>query len=254
MAEDPRAKYGLSCPSGGSFYICGATDLRFVGCCDHDPCTAEANGQCEGDALHPASFSSTNYVDIPAQSCAEPYDEQKWWTCQNAKPPFLGCCRSNPCNAGCPDADLLPSRLSDNATNAEPFLVSATTESPLESSSGAAEPAATGSPTGLIVGVTMGGIVILLAGIGAFLWRKRQKEKQQAVSAEDGNQNQPQTPVGGVGVGGGGEPVMMGQQAQYSPYKGKEGRARSDQLTGVSSCTLGTYLCNRFGWFTLTNN
>ncbi|KAK7750541.1 hypothetical protein SLS62_007517 [Diatrype stigma] len=216
MAEDPRARYGLSCPSGGSFYICGAADLRFVGCCDHDPCTGSANGECADGALHPASFSSTNYVDIPPQSCDAPYDGQNWWTCQNAKPPFLGCCRTNPCNEGCPDADLLPSRLSDNATNAEPFLetTAATT------TSGAPDPAAatttTGSPTGLIVGVTMGGIVVLLAGIGAFLWRKRQKEKQQAASTEEGVQNQPQTPGGG---GGGDAPVIMGQQAQYSPYK-----------------------------------
>lgn len=210
MAEDPRAKYGLSCPTGGSFYICGLSDTQFVGCCDHDPCTSDRNGICEDDALHPASFSSTNYIDIPPQSCVEPYDEQNWWTCQNAIPPFLGCCKSNPCNAGCPDDDLIPSRLSDNQTNAEPFLAtssSSATQSPV--------PAAEETPTALIVGVSVGGLVVLFAGIAAFLWRKRQREKKQAAATyTEDNAAQGQPPV----TPSGGDPAMMMGQ-QYSPYK-----------------------------------
>ena len=235
MAEDPRAKYGLSCPTGGSFYICGLSDTQFVGCCDHDPCTSDRNGICEDDALHPASFSSTNYIDIPPQSCVEPYDEQNWWTCQNAIPPFLGCCKSNPCNAGCPDDDLIPSRLSDNQTNAEPFLAtssSSATQSPV--------PAAEETPTALIVGVSVGGLVVLFAGIAAFLWRKRQREKKQAAATyTEDNAAQGQPPV----TPSGGDPAMMMGQ-QYSPYKGK---AKQDLAKwGYMGCAGLTPLAHRF--------
>ncbi|RYO90680.1 hypothetical protein DL762_002563 [Monosporascus cannonballus] len=218
MAEDPRAKYGLSCPSGGSFYICGASDTRFIGCCEEDPCNDDREGSCPESSLRPASFSSTNYLDIPAQSCVEPYNNNAWWTCQQAKPPFMGCCLSNPCNEGCSDDDLLPARLSDNKSEAAPFITSAsttssssiTTQSP-DSNVSETTALEQKSQTELIVGVTMAGLVVLFAIFAAYIWRKRRREKEQESPGEDSVQRQLQPP------GGGDQPVMM--RGWWDPYK-----------------------------------
>ena len=217
MAEDPRARYGLSCPTGGSFYICAEAETRFIGCCEEDPCSDENRGSCPDDALHPASFSASNYIDIPGQDCVEPYNTSTWWTCQGATPPFMGCCSENPCNEGCRRADLLPARLSDNEENAAPFLDSSPPPSSTASTLPDADTEDTGSQTGLIVGVTMGGIVVLIAGIALFLWRRRRREKAQIAYNEDGVQSHPpqhQLPPGGD------QPMSI--RDQYSPYKGEQ--------------------------------
>lgn len=217
MSEDPRAKYGLSCPRGGSFYICDTAKTRFIGCCDVDPCSHGNDGTCQDDWLHQASFSATNYIDIPGQDCVEPYNTSTWWTCQSATPPFMGCCKENPCNEGCSRADLLPARLSDVEDNAAPFLESSSTPSPTNSADPAPAPAKPKSPTGAIVGGTVGGVVPLLAALGVFLWMKKRKQKARMAYNEDGVQSHPsqaQSPNGG------GQAMMAG--SQYSPYKGKK--------------------------------
>ncbi|RYP03882.1 hypothetical protein DL765_010374 [Monosporascus sp. GIB2] len=219
MAEDPRAKYGLSCPSGGSFYICSSSSTRFIGCCDEDPCNDDREGSCPESSLHPASFSSTNYLDIPAQSCAEPYDNNTWWTCQQARPPFMGCCLSNPCNKGCSDDDLLPARLSDNTSEAASFITSTlttsssstTTQTP-DSNASEATALEQKSQTGLIVGVTMAGLVVLFAIFSVYLWRKRRREKERESPGEDNVRRQPRPP------GDGDQSVMM--MGRWDPYKG----------------------------------
>ncbi|KAI1140475.1 hypothetical protein F5Y05DRAFT_378588 [Hypoxylon sp. FL0543] len=207
--QSPDKEYGLSCPSGGSFYICTSSQVRFLGCCETDPCSN--GGECGADALRPAS-----YVSYPGshQSCAAPYDEGDWYTCDFATPKFMGCCTRDPCNEGCPDENLVPARLDDDDSIAAPFLLppssssessiittfssstsssgtsssstSATLQTPSGTETGVSEGPSTGEtakeppqtptskPTGLIVGLTMMGIVVLLIIIGILIWwRKR---------------------------------------------------------------------------------
>ena len=129
----------------------------------------------------------------------------------------MGCCKENPCNEGCSRADLLPARLSDVEDNAAPFLESSSTPSPTNSADPAPAPAKPKSPTGAIVGGTVGGVVPLLAALGVFLWMKKRKQKARMAYNEDGVQSHPsqaQSPNGG------GQAMMAG--SQYSPYKGNK--------------------------------
>ncbi|KAI0868501.1 hypothetical protein GGS24DRAFT_494516 [Hypoxylon argillaceum] len=133
-SDDPRVEFGLSCPVHGKFYICEDSPTRFVGCCDIDPCTAAANGECPSSALFPASFSSASGVIFVAQGCAAPFNSSIWYTCNNAIPPFLGCCKNNPCNNGCDAGNLVPATLSDNPKNASQFMLPSTTTTSSSSS------------------------------------------------------------------------------------------------------------------------
>ncbi|ORY68544.1 uncharacterized protein BCR38DRAFT_134054 [Pseudomassariella vexata] len=129
MSDNPIAKLGLSCPNGGRFYICQDSDVRFLGCCDIDPC-ADGSGDCPSSSLYGASFNKDSYNNVDAQDCISPYGSSTWWTCQNAKPPFIGCCLNNPCNDGCAEFDVLAARLSDDSSKAAPFLTSSSSSSP----------------------------------------------------------------------------------------------------------------------------
>lgn len=113
----PEQEYGLTCPYGGNFYICLSTSPRFLGCCETDPCSQ--GGECPPALLRPASYAS--YAG-PHQSCASPFDEREWYTCDDAIPKFMGCCVRDPCNEGCTDADLISARLDDDDSIAAPFL------------------------------------------------------------------------------------------------------------------------------------
>ncbi|KAI1335410.1 hypothetical protein F5Y15DRAFT_248914 [Xylariaceae sp. FL0016] len=206
--DDPIAAFGLSCPSSssnGTFYICTDTTTRFLGCCGTDPCTADADGVCPDDQLSASSFDSASIAEIEVQSCVSPYGSGNWYTCSNASPPFIGCCRTNPCNDGCGEADLIEARLSDVKANAEQFLgtgdsstststssgVSSTTQT--ATGTGITSPAATTtdaggdehgthdekSKTGLIVGISMAGVVVLLLVLGMYLWSKKRGKKRR---------------------------------------------------------------------------
>ncbi|KAL7623301.1 hypothetical protein AAE478_006982 [Parahypoxylon ruwenzoriense] len=190
--QSPQQKYGLSCPSGGTFYICQSSQIRFIGCCEANPCDSSSSppggdgGVCPQEALRPASYAS-----YPGrhQTCVAPHDESSWYTCDGARPPFMGCCARNPCNDGCPAADLLPARLDDDDDIAAPFLSpsesSSTTSSnnspsPMKSDTAAESSRDTQTPprsTGLIVGLSMLGVVILLAVVGFMLWKRKRDEK-----------------------------------------------------------------------------
>ncbi|ROW15083.1 hypothetical protein VPNG_03412 [Cytospora leucostoma] len=95
--ESVIAKFGLSCPYGGSFFICEGAQTQFLGCCTEDPCAGDV-GHCHQTSLRYSSFSKDRYLNIKRENCAYPYDWNTWWTCQGAQPPFMGCCASNPCN------------------------------------------------------------------------------------------------------------------------------------------------------------
>ncbi|KAI1104703.1 hypothetical protein F4804DRAFT_175377 [Jackrogersella minutella] len=187
-SQSPQSRYGLSCPSGGSFYICQTSPTRFLGCCETDPCSS--GGSCAADSLRAASYAS---YPGGAQSCAAPAGE--WYTCDFATPRFMGCCARDPCDAGCPAADLVPARLDDDDAVAAPFLVQVARSSVGSTSVQTASPTTTGAGgeasssggiagepshipasryTGLIVGLSTAAILVLLLVMGvAICWRRR---------------------------------------------------------------------------------
>ncbi|KAI1502871.1 hypothetical protein F5X99DRAFT_377831 [Biscogniauxia marginata] len=198
--DDPRVRYGLSCPVNGDVQICEDTDYRFIGCCVSGACSRALDGNCSGDALFPASFSASKYSGFLPQSCIEPYDERNWYTCMDATPPFIGCCKNNPCNGGCLEGNLIPARLSDIEENAAQFLSPSAAESSSTTPNPAATQTVTSSPspteteagtsspthsTGLIVGLSMAGVVILLAVLGIYLWRRRREETRKKRECPD---------------------------------------------------------------------
>ncbi|KAI0102024.1 hypothetical protein GGR51DRAFT_300630 [Nemania sp. FL0031] len=136
-SNDPRVNFGLSCPDGGNFHICQDSPTRFIGCCDIDPCTVEAKGNCPSSHLFNASFSSASAVVFKPQACEAPFGNNSWYTCADARPPFLGCCKNNPCNNGCKANNLIPARLSDDPEHASQFLL------PVTSSSSSSSPSPT---------------------------------------------------------------------------------------------------------------
>ncbi|OTA96440.1 hypothetical protein M434DRAFT_118957 [Hypoxylon sp. CO27-5] len=163
--------------------------MRFLGCCGVDPCSK--GGECPADGLHPASY--VNYVGRH-QSCVTPYDESEWYTCDFAAPKFMGCCTRDPCNEGCPNANLIPARLDDDDGIAAPFLCQPSsntiTSTRLETPSWTGTGVSEGVPSSdtakeslrtstsrsdwLIVGLSMMGVLLLLAIIGVIIWwRKR---------------------------------------------------------------------------------
>lgn len=188
--QSPEDRYGLSCPSGGSFYICATSQIRFLGCCGIDPYSK--GGECPADALYPASY--VNYSGLH-QSCVTPYDESEWYTCDFTAPKFMGCCTRNPCNEGCPNANLIPAQLDDDDGIAAPFLsqpssntsTSTMLETPSQTETGvgegvpssdtAKEPShtSTSRSTWLIVGLSMTGIVVFLVLVGIMIWWKKRE-------------------------------------------------------------------------------
>ncbi|KAI8633956.1 hypothetical protein F5Y19DRAFT_258891 [Xylariaceae sp. FL1651] len=196
-SDDPRIKFGLSCPNGGDFYICADAPTQFIGCCGVDPCATGRDGACPPAQLFDASFSAARGVTlVAAQSCAAPWNASVWYTCTNARPPFLGCCANNPCNNGCLAGHLIPAVLSGDPKNASEFLVPITTATTMSSSgtetkTASASPTASGdggdggdggrpkSQTGLIVGITLAGVVVLLLVLGIYLWLKRREEARE---------------------------------------------------------------------------
>lgn len=180
------AELGLSCPDSGSFYICQGAQTQFIGCCTVDPC-ADDTGDCPQDSLRYSSYSKDNYVSIPAENCASPHNSSSWYTCANADPPFIGCCASNPCNAGCSTDDLLAARIDDDPSNASVFLTPTTTGASSSSTGSAASSSASGDndstslSTGAIVGVAIGSsFAALIAAIVLFFCYKRREKAKKA--------------------------------------------------------------------------
>ncbi|KAK8123892.1 hypothetical protein PG999_003810 [Apiospora kogelbergensis] len=219
-ADDPRSRYGLSCPSGGKFYICENTPSRFLGCCDIDPC--KKNGICPTESLRNSSFSSGNYGDIPKEDC-NVGGEKNWWTCSGNNPPFLGCCISNPCGPGCPPNNLLAAQLSSDPSRAAPFLTGSS-PSTSASSSASATPAPEEKksfPTGAIAGIAVGAVVVI-ALIAYLVWRL-QRQKKVFYHPPAAQESSPAPPYSGpvVGATGGDDYHSQRSSAMYSPYKGK---------------------------------
>lgn len=183
MSEgNPIADFGLSCPYGGTFYICKEAKSQFLGCCTEDPCV-DGTGYCPQSALRYSSYSQDSYRSIPPENCVAPHDNNTWYTCSGAIPPFVGCCASDPCNkAGCPVKDLLAARVDDDPTNAAPFLTSTST-SDASSSDGNGSG---GLSTGAIVGIAVGSAVavLIVVGILFFMYKRREKRRRDQLAAK----------------------------------------------------------------------
>lgn len=222
-SEDPIKRFGLNCPSGGTFYICSEAAQKFIGCCDINPCTSPLSGRCPTRNLHAASFNASRGAELLPQGCGGATSNNQWYTCQNSRPPFLGCCANDPCNEGCAEGNLLGAALSENEAYARQFLLPSTTSSTSSSSmttstrlstgtsssasvSVSASPTATddaekasspkAQPTGLIVGVTIAGVVVLLLAIGGYLWYRRREEDRRMQGREEPNGVVPPTSAG----------------------------------------------------------
>ncbi|KAK4446579.1 hypothetical protein QBC34DRAFT_149406 [Podospora aff. communis PSN243] len=200
---------GLSCPTGGSFYICANNATEFIGCCTTNPC-ADGSGSCPKSNLRAASFSGDSYGEIPAQQCAGGSGSSAlWYTCQKSLPPFLGCCSTNPCAQGsCPSADLAAASLSSNATSRAVFMTMgavdpSSTPTPTPSSDPPAAARAVLS-TGSIAGIAVGGALLLLVIAGFTIykcgWCRRIKEKKDSFES-------PFIPAGLVSYPGGVQPA-----------------------------------------------
>lgn len=185
-------KLGPSCPVNGTFYICNDAPTKFIGCCMTDACANK--GVCPSKDLRSATFNRGAYDQVPPQSCSVSNPNKFWFTCQNNNIPFLGCCSENPCSnpSGCPQAKLLPARLSDNSTNAAVFIDEPTpTPTPQpQTPAPAAEQAVVeqGLHPGAIAGIVIG--VLILIGLIVLLvcwrmgWRLRNKEDDSRVIAD----------------------------------------------------------------------
>ncbi|KAH6847235.1 hypothetical protein B0I37DRAFT_397498 [Chaetomium sp. MPI-CAGE-AT-0009] len=166
MANAPQ--YGVSCPSGGSFYICENNATEFVGCCTFDPC-ADDSGTCGHNNLRPASFrsDSDSYKDIPEQECSSLSMETKWYICANDKTNFMGCCHhANPCIAGsCQAGYIVPARLSSNTFEREAFIEVMEASAPAftPTSTAATSNIESSSNTGTVVGITIASTIGAIA-------------------------------------------------------------------------------------------
>jgi hypothetical protein len=214
--------FSPSCPAGGTWYVCGAgSKSKFVGCCSTDPCSSKSNG-CPAGSLQPAAFSASAYGTFADQECSAGL----FYTCTS--PPFLGCCKSNPCaQGGCPRTDLASAFLSSDPGKAADFL-------PKSKSAGGAAPSAVGSmpmteshasngmSTGAIVGIAIAAVAIIAGLTGAFIYvfvkRRRAREEAEgtryfvAKQSFDSTASTPQMTIA---------PYPRGTRAkQYSPYRG----------------------------------
>ncbi|KAI6383328.1 hypothetical protein MCOR25_000248 [Pyricularia grisea] len=185
-------KLGPSCPVDGAFYVCDESPIKFIGCCMTNPC--DNGGVCDSKDLRTATFNRGSYDKVPPQSCSSSNGTKSWFTCQNNNIPFLGCCSENPCKpTGCPQDKLIPSRLSDNATEAAVFIedhptaapspppVTTSSPAPVESSNKSLHP-------GIIAGIVVGALIVLalivLLVCWKMGWRLRNKEEDSRVIAD----------------------------------------------------------------------
>ena len=170
-----RQNINPSCPKGGKFYAC-ESGTNFVGCCNAEPCQRG----CSDGNLVLTSFNPAAYGTFPDQQCPQ---GSRWYTCAYTEPPFMGCCKSNPCGKGCPEGDLTAGFLDSNPRVAAPFLSSnnatSTASEPSSTSASSTEPppAKGGAGPGAIAGGVVGGVAFLafLILLAVFLFFRRRK-------------------------------------------------------------------------------
>ncbi|TLD31628.1 hypothetical protein PspLS_02229 [Pyricularia sp. CBS 133598] len=210
----PFEAFGLSCNAGGDLYIC-ENGSEFIGCCDSNPCNV---GGCPQSNLRPFTFSSNAYSKIPTQECAN--SDSLWYTCAYTDPPFIGCCKTNPCadpKTSCPTSSLRAAKLSSIDSLRERFLHpspgssakptstsgASSTTSPSPSTGAASNTQSTtpspqavpssdnnsGLSTGTIAGIAVGVSSLVLVAIAIIIWKcgwtagKRRARRQAAAAA-----------------------------------------------------------------------
>lgn len=237
---DPYKFFGLSCPSGGNFYICSSNTTEFLGCCTTDPCTTATAGRCPAANLRPASFSADKYDQMPRQDCDDARSIKIWYTCKFNKPPFMGCCNSNPCaNGNCPLADLVPAKLSGDSDFRQPFLVptpsgsatasastatataTATATSATAVADSSAPPAGGGGlSAGAVAGIAVAVAVVLLVAVGATMYRWGWKARSaKTKNANGGGYASPRPEGYGMSETVYGEDVGIRYGGGFSPYR-----------------------------------
>lgn len=200
-----RQAFQPSCPLGGQWHVCDAGS-KFVGCCDgENPCSSSG---CKQGNLRPASFNPAYYGMFPDLEC----NSGSWYTCTGTNPPFMGCCKSNPCSRGCPTADLAAGWLGNNVGIACQFYAqgcsspsstgtASTSSNTSSSASSATTPQATDSgrsSTGPIVGGAFGGVaaIVIVAILLFYCYRRRKSRKVEygGVDAQSSQQNMKSVP------------------------------------------------------------
>ena len=194
----PYEAFGLSCPSGGNFYICQGNATEFIGCCTTNPC-ADGSGKCPTEDLRTSSFSADSYEDLPRQDCDDSRSFNIWYTCKFNQPPFVGCCNTNPCAEGsCPKEDLVPAKLSGDTGLRQLFLSPTVTGSSASSTATAESQVQVthngGLSAGAIGGIVAGAAVVLIMVVGALMyrcgfnakWRRERKADWPLMSGYDG--------------------------------------------------------------------
>lgn len=227
--QNPFTSLGLSCPSGGDFYICQGSKIEFLGCCITNPC-ADGSGVCARNNLRVSSFSFDKFDEIPPQACTNNINSS-WYTCQGAKPPFMGCCQNDACGSFCPMHYLYPAKLSPDSKSRSVFLTASgtpgSTSVPNNSStSGTAKQtvaAAVSLSPGAIAGIVIGALLLILAILAgcAFMFRRgwyarRKKEREtytkSFISSSPGGTTVPSN--------------------EFASYRGKKAKlSRSGQVT-----------------------
>ncbi|KAF4583166.1 hypothetical protein GQ602_006310 [Ophiocordyceps camponoti-floridani] len=188
--DDPRDRLGLQCPPTSVFYICKDTPKRFLGCCTIDAC--QRGGDCPLPNIESATFNASRYQDIPPQECDSA--SALWYTCKFTRPPFLGCCRQNPCTqtSGCPagalgvgvlnrDPSLAASLLPMSATTTTTTRRTATpttSKTPSTTPSGDAGSISKGTAAGISIGVSAA-LISLLSALVVFLYRRKKRKSSK---------------------------------------------------------------------------
>lgn len=177
--------FGLSCPGGGNFYICESNATEFIGCCTTNPCAPESRGECPKANIRAASFSADKYADLPRQDCDDAASIKIWYTCKFNKPPFMGCCASNPCAAGlCTPTDLRPAKLSGDPELRAQFLrPGGIAPSATASATSTATNTSAGLSGGAIGGICAAVAVVLIVIVGMVIWYVRRTRKRQKRAA-----------------------------------------------------------------------
>lgn len=234
---DPYSTFGLSCPSGGSFYICQNKKVEFIGCCTINPCDDDS-GLCPQENLRNASFSADSYEGIEPQDCVE--ETGLWYSCKFNNPPFVGCCARNPCASGaCPAGDLVPAKLSADPDLRNVFLTTPANSTASHNSGDTGAPSGGGSlsplsdgtgirlSAGAIVGISFGVVFLVIAMIGGCVfifkrgWHASKREERGSA-----------TPF--LGPPPSGRFMSPLSSPPFTPYRGK----RPYRLTIIGNCLL----------------
>jgi hypothetical protein len=179
----------MSCPAGGMFSICSQSDSsRFIGCCESlNPC----NNGCSAGQIVPTSLNASFVGRVPDQDCPI---EALFYQCNATTPPFWGCCKSNPCfSNGCPQLDLAPAILSSVSSQYADYIGNSTagnnsSSAPSSSPSSTSVAKAKSTPASIIIGATLGAVIMLvLLAAGAWALKRKTKHSEPKLGFEPRN-------------------------------------------------------------------